>query len=106
MIYESRPEHHVTANLYIPDRKGPFPAVLMPIGHSPNGKAADYIQRGCILLAMNGFVVLTYDPIGQGERSQLLDPLGKPAIKGSTSEHTMVGVGAILFPPGAGVNPR
>jgi dienelactone hydrolase len=96
VIYESRPEHHVTANLYVPDGPGPFPGVVMPLGHSQNGKAADYMQRGAVLLVKNGFVALVYDPIGQGERSQLLDPLGKPAIKGSTSEHTMVGVGAIL----------
>lgn len=96
LVYESRPNHHVTANLYVPDGPGPFPGVLMPIGHSQNGKAADYVQRGCVLLAKNGFVALTYDPIGQGERVQLLDPLGNPAIKGSTSEHTMVGVGALL----------
>jgi dienelactone hydrolase len=96
VIYESRPEHHVTANLYLPEGKGPFPAVLMPLGHSQNGKAADYMQRGAILLAKNGIAALVYDPIGQGERSQLLDPLGNPAIKGSTSEHTMVGVGSLL----------
>jgi cephalosporin-C deacetylase-like acetyl esterase len=96
VIYESRPEHHVTANLYVPDGPGPFPGVVMPIGHSQNGKAADYMQRGAVLLVKNGFVALVYDPIGQGERSQLLDLLGKPAIKGSTSEHTMVGIGAIL----------
>jgi dienelactone hydrolase len=95
VIYESRPEHHVTANLYVPDGPGPFPAVLMPIGHSQNGKAADYVQRGCILLAKNGFAALAYDPIGQGERVQLLDKLGQPAIKGSTSEHTMTMVGAL-----------
>lgn len=96
VIYESRPEHHVTANLYLPEGKGPFPGVLMPLGHSQNGKAADYMQRGAILLAKNGMAALVYDPIGQGERSQLLDKIGNPAIKGSTSEHTMVGVGAIL----------
>ena len=96
VIYESRPEHHVTANLYLPEGKGPFPGVLMPLGHSQNGKAADYMQRGAILLAKNGMAALVYDPIGQGERSQLLDKIGNPAIKGSTSEHTMVGVGSIL----------
>ena len=36
VIYESRPDHHVTANLYLPDGPGPFPGVLMPIGHSSN----------------------------------------------------------------------
>src|SRR5262245_31922247 len=96
VIYESRPEHHVTANLYLPEGKGPFPGVLMPLGHSQNGKAADYMQRGAILLAKNGIAALVYDPIGQGERSQLLDKLGNPAIKGSTSEHTMCGIGALL----------
>ncbi len=96
VIYESRPGHHVTANLYLPAGQGPFPGVLMPIGHSANGKAADYVQRGCILLAKNGLAVLTYDPIGQGERNQLLDAQGKPAFAGSTTEHTALGVGALL----------
>src|SRR5262249_53983307 len=76
--------------------KGPFPGVLMPIGHSTNGKAANDIQRGAILLARNGLAVLTYDPIGQGERRQLLDVMGKAAIPSSTNEHTLIGVGALL----------
>jgi dienelactone hydrolase len=96
VIYESRPDHHVTANLYLPEGKGPFPGVLMPLGHSANGKAAEYMQRGALVLVKNGFAALVYDPIGQGERSQLLDKLGNPAIRGSTSEHTMCGIGALL----------
>ncbi len=96
VIYESRPQHHVTATLYLPDGKGPFPGVLMPIGHSNNGKAAESIQRGAILLARNGMAVLAYDPIGQGERRQLLDRQGKPAIPSGTTEHTLVGIGALL----------
>lgn len=96
VIYESRPEHHVTAALYLPDGKGPFPGVLLPCGHSVNGKAADAYQRACILLAKNGMAVLCYDPIGQGERLQLLEKGVKPGIKGSTSEHTLVGIGALL----------
>jgi cephalosporin-C deacetylase-like acetyl esterase/pimeloyl-ACP methyl ester carboxylesterase len=96
VVYESRPHHHVTAALYLPDGDGPFPGVLVPCGHSVNGKAAEAYQRVCILMAKNGLAVLCYDPIGQGERVQLLDKLGKPAIAGSTSEHTMAGVGALL----------
>jgi dienelactone hydrolase/pimeloyl-ACP methyl ester carboxylesterase len=96
VIYESRPEHHVTANFYLPQGKGPFPGVLVPCGHSANGKAIDAYQRASILLAKNGMAVLCYDPIGQGERIQLLNRQGKPAIPRSTSEHTMVGVGALL----------
>jgi dienelactone hydrolase/pimeloyl-ACP methyl ester carboxylesterase len=96
VVYESRPQHHVTANLYIPDGKGPFPGVLVPCGHSDNGKAAEAYQRVCILMAQNGLAVLCYDPIGQGERLQLLDDKLKPGIKGSTTEHTQVGIGALL----------
>jgi dienelactone hydrolase/pimeloyl-ACP methyl ester carboxylesterase len=96
VVYESRPDHHVTALFYLPEGKGPFPGLLMPCGHSVNGKAADLYQRACILMAKNGLAVLCYDPIGQGERVQLLDRQGKPAIAGSTSEHTMAGVGALL----------
>src|SRR5262249_30320615 len=94
-IYESRPNHHVTANLYLPQGKGPFPGVLMPIGHSSTGKAAEYIQRGAILLVKHGIAVLAYDPIGQGERLQLPLASGKP-VMGSTNEHTMLGVSAVL----------
>lgn len=95
VIYESRPSHPVTAAFYIPDGNGPFPGVLMPCGHSDNGKAAEAYQRACILLVKNGFAVLCYDPIGQGERNQLLNDAGKPVIK-NTTEHTYTGIGALL----------
>jgi len=95
LIYENRPGHHVTANLYLPEGKGPFPGVLVPCGHSANGKAAEAYQRASILLAKNGLAALCYDPIGQGERAQILDKMGKPML-GSTTEHTLVGIGALL----------
>ena len=62
-----------------PTASRPFPGVLVPCGHSDNGKAAEAYQRARILLAKNGLAVLCYDPIGQGERMQLLDEHGKPA---------------------------
>jgi len=96
IIYESRPRHHVTANLYLPARgKPPFPGILIPCGHSRNGKAAGAYQSIAISLALNGFVALCYDPIGQGERYQTLDEKGKP-ITGGTTEHTLVDIGARL----------
>ncbi|MFN4257929.1 MAG: alpha/beta hydrolase family protein [Gemmataceae bacterium] len=97
VIYESRPQHHVTANLYLPVGKGPFPGVILPCGHSANGKASVSYQRMGIALAKHGIAALCYDPIGQGERRQLLDNQGKAAIAGSTSEHTMTGIGALLI---------
>ncbi len=95
IVFESRPSHHVTANLYLPEGNPPFPGILLPCGHSDNGKAYEDYQRASILLAKNGMAVLCYDPIGQGERFQRLDPKGKPVIRGTT-EHTMAGIGALL----------
>ncbi len=96
VVYESRAGHHVTANLYLPAGPPPYPGVLVPCGHSENGKAAETYQRMSILLARNGMAALCYDPIGQGERVQWLDDAGEPAVKGSTTEHTLLGIGALL----------
>jgi hypothetical protein len=39
IIFESRPEVFVTANLYIPkNHKPPHPGIVVPLGHSTNGK--------------------------------------------------------------------
>ena len=92
VIFESRPGHHVTANLYLPDdRSKPLPGVLVPCGHSANGKASEAYQSACVLLALNGLAALIYDPIGQGERHQLPD-----TVRHGTTEHTLLGVGALL----------
>jgi dienelactone hydrolase len=96
VIYESRPGFHVTALLYLPDAQPPFPGVLMPCGHSDNGKAANAYQRACILLARNGLAVLCFDPIGQGERKQLLNDAGGGRYS-STGEHMVTGVAPILL---------
>ena len=73
VMFESRPNLHVPANLFLPDPEkfpGRRPAVVVPCGHSMNGKAfADY-QRGCVKAARKGIVALVYDPIDQGERRQ------------------------------------
>jgi dienelactone hydrolase len=96
VIYESRPGHAVTAALYLPEGKGPFPGVLIPCGHSDNGKAAEAYQRASILMAMNGLAALCYDPISQGERWQTVDAAGRRVGKGNTVEHTMIGIAALL----------
>ena len=69
LIFESRPGFLVTSNLYIPKgRKFPLPGVVGTCGHSANGKAAGAYQSFAQGLARQGYVVLIYDPIGQGER--------------------------------------
>lgn len=75
VLFDSQPGFHVTALLYVPDGKPAgrkFPAILMAPGHSPAGKASDYPVAA--IFARNGFVVLSYDPIGQGERLQYPNP--------------------------------
>lgn len=96
VIYQSQPRHYVTAALYLPKGKPPFPGVLVPCGHSDNGKARDAYQRASILLARNGLAALCYDPIDQGERFQLLDAKGVPQVR-NTLAHCLVGVGSILL---------
>jgi cephalosporin-C deacetylase-like acetyl esterase len=94
--FESQPGHRVTGNLYVPNGKGPFPAVIVSSGHSRTGKTADYNQRFGIAMAENGIMALCYDPIGQGERSQIVTPAGKPEFDATTEEHFLVGTGSIL----------
>jgi dienelactone hydrolase len=94
IIFESQPKHFVTAVAYLPLTKPPYPGVLVPCGHSANGKAIEAYQRVCILLAKNGLAALCFDPIGQGERLQI-SPVNGKAVYGSTLEHTLVGVNSI-----------
>jgi cephalosporin-C deacetylase-like acetyl esterase len=98
LIYESQPHFFVTANLYIPERgQPPFPAVVGVAGHSANGKAQVLYQHVWISLAKRGFVVLAFDPPGQGERSEYFDPdLGRSKIGIGTREHSMAGMQCLL----------
>lgn len=96
VIFESQPGFHVTANLYLPEGSGLHPGILFPCGHSENGKAAEVYQKANILLAQNGFVTLCFDPIGQGERKQLLDGDGRRIYRAS-SEHAVTGIAPVLL---------
>lgn len=91
VIYESLPGYLVTANLYLPSTPGPYPGVLFSCGHSANGKAIDTYQLACALMARNGLAVLSYDPVGQGERRQYLSGAEKP-VYGPTQEHHLLGL--------------
>lgn len=94
IIYESRPGHHVTSDLYLPAGKGPFPAVLMFCGHEMTSKATESYQETAMLFAVNRFVVLVVDPVSQGERVQFTDTEGRRILRGSTTEHTLLNAGA------------
>lgn len=92
VIFESRPGFMVTANLYVPrGLKQPAPGVVGTCGHSTNGKASEAYQSFCQALARQGYVVLIYDPIGQGERLQYVDEHWQPRKGTGTSEHLYAG---------------
>ena len=98
ILFQSQPQHYVTAALFLPDSdrfQPPYPGLLVACGHSANGKALTVYQQACALAALNGMAALIFDPIDQGERHQLLDDQGKPRLAG-TAGHNMVGVGSIL----------
>jgi dienelactone hydrolase len=90
VIYESLPSFYVTASLFIPDHiVKPAPAILFCTGHSGIAYRRELYQLPLLNLVKKGFVVLAFDPIGQGERLQYFDPAkGESVIGGSTVEHS------------------
>jgi cephalosporin-C deacetylase-like acetyl esterase len=93
IVYESLPGFAITANLYVPTTgRGPFPGVLFQMGHSLNGKAADSYQKCCQGLARLGFIVLAFDPMGQGERTYYPQRNGFiTRLDSADTEHTLPG---------------
>jgi hypothetical protein len=70
IAFQTRPGVYATANLYIPDGKGPFPAVINMLGHWRKGKIdTTGPQAVGHTLALNKYVCLTIDPWGAGERT-------------------------------------
>jgi cephalosporin-C deacetylase-like acetyl esterase len=98
LIYESRPGFPVPANLYIPKKgSAPYPAVLFQMGHTLNGKAAALYQYCCQGLAQLGFIVLAFDPMGQGERTYYPRPNANTTrLASADDEHTVPGRQLIL----------
>ncbi|MCW5963382.1 MAG: acetylxylan esterase [Bryobacterales bacterium] len=101
LLFESMPGLFVTANVYVPTNPahgaGPFPAVLGTAGHHDDGKLAPIYQNGWVGLARRGFVVLAYDPIGQGERLQYIDEdTGESLVGNGTREHIMLGLASLI----------
>jgi dienelactone hydrolase len=92
VIFESRPNFPVAANLYLPTgRAFPLPGVVGTCGHSTDSKAYPAYQSFAQGLARLGYVVLIFDPIGQGERLQYVIPDLKPRRGSGTSEHLYAG---------------
>lgn len=90
VYFESRPGYFVTANLYVPHGKPPFPAVLGCCGHAENGKASGSYQTFSRTLAEHGYIVLLWDPVSQGERGQFVGLRDRPR-PGCVREHLITG---------------
>ncbi len=93
VIFESRPQVFVTANLYLPTGVArPVPAVTWLCGHSLNGKAYKNYQNGAVQLARKGLAVLIADPAGQGERDEYVDiATGRRTIDRACRMHAVAG---------------
>lgn len=91
LIFESIPGVYVTALVYSPDdHSTKHPAVLVPAGHATNGKI--HYQVLSQRLASRGYVVIAWDPVGQGERSQFWDAkAGKSRYNLVCAEHAVMG---------------
>jgi cephalosporin-C deacetylase-like acetyl esterase len=93
VMFQSRPNFWVTGNLYVPTAgRPPFPGIISPCGHYPLARMQPDYQFVYLNLVKSGFVVLAYDPIGQGERRQYWDPqTGQADIADPIYEHSMPG---------------
>lgn len=70
VMYRSAPDVWVTGALYIPQGTGPFPALMNMHGHWPQGHLAAKEQNRCHMLVRSGFVVLSVDTLGSGDRAE------------------------------------
>ncbi|GAA4180087.1 alpha/beta hydrolase family protein [Sphingobacterium ginsenosidimutans] len=70
LIFQSLPGVYVPANLYVPKGQGPFPAILNSHGHWAPGRRSEIVQRTSQILASNGYVCLSIDAMGAGERGR------------------------------------
>ena len=91
LIYQSLPGLYVTALVYVPeDGAKVHPAVLVPAGHAANGKI--HYQELCQRIVLRGYLVISWDPVGQGERSQFWDAKArKSRYNLICAEHAVMG---------------
>ena len=98
VLFESHPGFYVTAGLFLPKkRQNPAPAVIYACGHTDLGFRSETYQHVILNLVEKGFIVLAFDPLGQGERLQYPDAeTGKSKVGGSTKEHSYAGIQTLL----------
>ena len=93
VMMESAPGEFVPLLVFLPDARRfapPYAGVIFIPGHSNSGKGHPAYLYTCELGARNGLVMVDYDPLGQGERSQGAGLL-------SADEHVRIGAYAALL---------
>ena len=68
VLFESFPGWEVNASVFVPHGPGPFPAVVLPVGHS--GKQHAEYQIPAQAFASLGFLAVLFDPPGQDSEKQ------------------------------------
>lgn len=83
----------ITANLYFPNKVATdktVPFVYFIPGHEALGKSTNDYQLCAQLFAAHGIACLVADPIGQGERQQLLYENDQPLFPRATQQHSVL----------------
>lgn len=94
IFFQTRPDVYATASLYIPDGKGPFPAVIDMHGHWKYGRRSDVFQAVAATLALHGYVCLNIDAWGSGERTTVD---GVDEYHGSNLGASLMNIGQTLM---------
>jgi len=94
IAYESLPDFWVTANVYVPEGAGPFPAAIVAPGHGP-GKESQ--ASWAANLARNGVLTLAIDILGAGERLQHYDPELEVSKVEPSGEHEHASLSTLLI---------
>lgn len=99
ILFESQPQFYVTGCLFLPNaRQTPAPAVIYCSGHTELGFRSPTYQTVILNLVKKGFIVFAFDPVGQGERLQYVDPeTGTSRVGGATKEHSFPGAQCFLI---------
>ena len=93
LMIQSMPDYYIPVHLYSPiNLKEKNPALVVPIGHHLIGKAVPENQIMCANLAMQGFVVATFDPPGQGERDMFPDRPREERPWDAVAQHMRIGL--------------
>lgn len=92
--FQTRPNVFATANLYLPEGKGPFPAVIITHGHWPDARRSDLFQSVAQVLVQAGYVALTIDAWGAGERCT---DIGEQEYHGANLGASLLNVGQSLL---------